>query len=115
MLALAREVGHQPVDRAGLAQVGLDCARIAKLGRERVKPVLAPGDKYQPLALRRQLAGEIDPQPADAPVISATGCDRSLSQQTVALTILPGSRGGSPTGRASTCSMPLSTWPQTVY
>ena len=34
---------------------------------------------------------------------------------TVALAILPGLRGGSPLGSASTCSMPLSTTPQTVY
>src|SRR4030095_5935297 len=34
---------------------------------------------------------------------------------TVALMLLPGSRGGSPTGSASTNSMPLSTAPQTVY
>ncbi len=34
---------------------------------------------------------------------------------TVALTILPGSRGGSPLGRASTLSMPSITSPQTVY
>ena len=31
------------------------------------------------------------------------------------LTILPGLAGGSPLGSASTCSMPSSTWPQTVY
>lgn len=31
------------------------------------------------------------------------------NQATVALTILPGARGGSPLGRASICSIPLST------
>src|SRR3546814_935371 len=34
---------------------------------------------------------------------------------TVAFTILPGSRGGSPLGSASTLSMPSITSPQTVY
>ncbi len=33
----------------------------------------------------------------------------------VALLIAPGFAGGSPLGSASTCSMPLTTWPQTVY
>src|SRR5213075_2325274 len=48
---------------------------------------------------------------------SGAGDERDFlqAQETVALMIFPGSRGGSPTGSASTCSMPLSTSPQTVY
>ena len=38
-----------------------------------------------------------------------------LSQARIALTILPGSRGGSPLGSASISSMPSVTSPQTVY
>src|SRR5262245_48344328 len=37
------------------------------------------------------------------------------SAATFMLTILPGARGGSPFGRASTCSMPEATSPHTVY
>ena len=46
-------------------------------------------------------------------VFQASGKDQP--SVTVAFTILPGSRGGSPLGSASTFSMPSTTWPQTVY
>src|SRR4051794_35472556 len=62
----------------------------------------------------RQLACEFHAEPC-----RGAGHQRDLLHQlaleTVALMILPGSRGGSPTGRASTYSIPLSTWPHTVY
>ena len=60
MLAVRRKIGHQPVDRAGQAQIGADRAGVAELGRQRVEPILAAGDEDQPLALRRQLARKID-------------------------------------------------------
>ena len=60
MLAMGGEVGHQPVDRAGQAQILADRPGIAELCGQRVEPVLAAGNEHQPLALRRQLAGEID-------------------------------------------------------
>ena len=63
MFAVGGEVGHQPVGRAGQAQIRSDRAGIAKLGRQRVEPILAAGDEHQPLALGRQLPGEIDAQP----------------------------------------------------
>src|SRR3954453_4213724 len=64
------------------------------------------------MATSRKLAGEFDAKPG-----RCAGNQGDLLQDfdTVALTILPGSSGGSPTGSASTCSMPLSTSPQTVY
>src|SRR3954453_21971961 len=62
----------------------------------------------------RQLPGELDPESS-----RGAGDQRDFGPppafDTVALMILPGSRGGSPTGSASTYSMPLSTSPQTVY
>ena len=57
----------------GFAEVDRDRARIAELGGQRLEPVLAPRDQHQPLAARAELAGEIDPSPADAPVIRVTG------------------------------------------
>src|SRR5204863_2099932 len=74
--------------------------------------LLAPGGEHQSVPALRQLARELDAETG-----RRAGDQRNLFQafDTVALTILPGSRGGSPVGSASTCSMPLSTSPQTVY
>ena len=73
------------------------------------------GEQRAPAGGRaRQLTRELDAKPG-----RGAGDERDFLHpaafDTVALTILPGSRGGSPTGSASTCSMPLSTSPQTVY
>src|SRR5207237_6145185 len=78
-----------------------------------LQPFLAPCGKHQGMAARGQLPSELDPKAGRSP-----GDQRDFlhaAVETVALTILPGSRGGSPTGSASTYSMPLSTSPHTVY
>src|SRR6185295_18488806 len=77
---------------------------------ERFEPVLAPCRKHHAMAALRQLAREFDAKPGRR---AGNQCD--LLHETLALTILPGSRGGSPTGSASTCSIPLSTSPHKVY
>src|SRR5207302_9391084 len=70
--------------------------------------------KPEPMAALRQL-----PREFDAETGRGAGDQRdflhSPAFDTVAFMILPGSRGGSPTGSASTCSIPLSTSPHTVY
>ena len=67
------EVGHQPVGRARSLRSISTAARIAKLGSQRVEPVLAPGNQHQLLPLADSWRAKSTPSPADAPVISATG------------------------------------------
>src|SRR5205085_3814079 len=103
---------HQLGRRTNLRQVERDRAGVAEFLGQLIQPVLAPGNEHEPVAALRELPGELDSEPG-----GRTGDERDFvqPQDTVALTILPGSRGGSPTGSASTYSMPLSTSPQTVY
>src|SRR5206468_10846215 len=79
-----------------------------------VQPFLAARGEHQSVPTLRQLPRELDPQAR-----RSAGDQRDFLHSpalwTLALMIFPGSRGGSPTGSASTYSMPLSTSPQTVY
>src|SRR6476660_7517830 len=112
LFARSSDVGHELGCRVLLRQIDRHRPGIAQLFRQLVEPILAPRHEHQPVATLRQLARELDAKPG-----GRAGDERDLlqAQDTVALTILPGSRGGSPTGSASTYSIPLSTWPQTVY
>src|SRR5690606_19328 len=82
---------------------------------EQDTPLSPPGERHEslptlPASQRREgIAGSRPPLPQPS-LLKGEGF-----QPTVALTILPGSRGGSPLGSASTYSMPLITSPQTVY
>ena len=86
----------------------------AELRRQRLEPVLAPGDEDQLVAALPALPGEMSAEPR-----RGAGDERDPPRhrqgRREALTILPGSLGGSPFGSASTCSMPSVTSPQTVY
>src|SRR4051812_13181081 len=108
------ELGDQACRRAVSGEVGFeDMDPAADLAGERLHPVAAPRDERQLLAARRALAGEFG---AEARRGAGDQGDLPRHQsRNDALTIRPGSRGGSPLGRASTCSMPSSTSPQTVY
>ena len=111
MLIMRREISRQRRRDARLAQVHHDRAGIAYFLDQRVELGLATRHQHQPLAPRGACPREVRAQPGRR----AGDQGYCLSQATVAFTILPGLRTGSPVGSASTCSMPLSTSPQTVY
>ena len=70
------------------------------------------------LAALNALPGELDPEAGGSAGDQRRGTgvhSAQLAGLISAFTILPGLAGGSPFGSASTCSMPLSTSPQTVY
>lgn len=72
------------------------------------------GDGAAVLSARRAASAGSDHFPVVAEI--AVPAERvQTSAATFRDTILPGARGGSPLGKASTASIPLSTTPQTVY
>src|SRR5688500_3530786 len=114
MLADRFDVRQQPNRGARFGKVGCDDAGVAELGGQRLQPVLAPRRQHQPQPALRQLPGELCAQPGRCAGDQRDGRAHD-ARWMVALTILPGLAGGSPAGSESTCSMPLSTSPQTVY
>ena len=92
------EIGHQPRGGARLTQVHRHRPGIAQRRRQFVEPLPPPRHQHQPLALGRQLPRELGAETG-----RGAGDQRhGRHQATVALRILPGLAGGSPTGKAST-------------
>ena len=73
-LARRLDIGHQLGHRARRAKVAGNRAGMAELARQRIEPILAPRDEHQPIALGRQLSGEVDAQPGRRAGNEGDGC-----------------------------------------
>ena len=112
------DVGHQLGRRVLLRQVDGDGARVAELLRQRFEPVLAPRGQHKAMAALRQLARELDPEAgrrAGDRARPASCTSRASAMSRRRLDDLAGLARRLAVGKASTCSMPLSTSPHTVY
>ena len=66
-LAVPNDIRHQRAGRARLAEVELNRAGVAQLGRQLVQPFLATRHQHQPVAPGRQLPRELDSQAGRGP------------------------------------------------